>query len=298
MKSLPKTYESGKLTALYHALQVPEETIEQIKQYFQAMVNFYRIIPLKKVYEIISEQNPDWISKETFFAVTDVIRHSRQDYVILKLDELFDDVDKSERILENGLLLHECMLVDMDACYDFIELAEGKPYFIPPKEILLQYADENYYEETPQTTALKEVFLDMGLSKKRSEEMLLECLIYIMDENSTLLEPLFELQRLQLRFNDRTIRSFVRRYRDLHNHYPLPANCGCKPVDLIEIFPDMPNEVLFWTEDVYQNILVKKQMQEMVDTAEQQPRKTMVDFMQQEIGRQELMKRLGLDKLK
>ena len=88
MKPLPKTYESGKLTALYHALQVPEETIEQIKQYFQAMVNFYRIMPLKKVYEIISEQNPDWISKETFFAVTDVIRHSQQDYVILKLDEL------------------------------------------------------------------------------------------------------------------------------------------------------------------------------------------------------------------
>ncbi len=298
MKPFPKTYKQSKLETRYQALEVPEEQIAMLQQYFQAMANFYRMMPLKKAYEIISEQNPDWISKETFLAVTDVIRHSQQDYMILKLDELFDDVDKQDRTLEDGMLLHECMLVDMEDCYDFIELVEGKPYSIPPKETLLQYADADYYEETPQIAALREVFLDMGMTKQKSEEILLECLLFIMDESSTLMDVLHDLRRMQLRFNDRTIRSFVRRYRDLHNHYPMPGNRGCKPVDLLEVFPDMPNEVLFWTEDVYKTEGIKEQMQEMVDAAEQMPRKTMAAFMQQEIGRQELMKRMGIERFK
>lgn len=298
MKPFPKIYESEKLAAMYHALQVQEETVEQIKRYFQAMANFYRMIPLEKAYEMISEQNPGWISKEIFFMIVDVIRHSQQDYLILKLDELFDDVNKQDCTLENSMLLHECMLVDMDNCYDFMELVEGKPYFIPPKEILLQYADENYYEETPQIAALREVFLDMGMTKKKREEILLECLLYIIDERSTLMDVLCDLQRVQLRFNDRTIRSFVRRYRDLHNHYPQPGNRGCKPADLVEVLPDMPNQVLFWNEDVYQDEAVKKQMQKMVDAMEQQPRKTMASFMQEQIGRQELLKKLGIENLK
>lgn len=84
----------------------------------------------------------------------------------------------------------------------------------------------------------------------------------------------------------------------MHNHYPHPGNRGCKPADLVEVLPDMPNQVLFWTEDVYQDEAVREQMQEMVDAAEQQPRKTMASFMQEQIERQELLKKLEIENFK
>ena len=90
-------------------------------------------------------------------------------------------------------------------------------------------------------------------------------------------------------FNDRTLRKFVRAYRNLHNHLPLPLIHGCTPVELLEVFPEMPGEVLYWTEDVYKTPEVQKRMEQLVSAAATQPKQSLADFMQSQIDLKKML---------
>ena len=79
-----------------------------------------------------------------------------------------------------------------------------RAYHVPEKELLLQYATEEFYEETPEVTAMRAVFADMGMSPARQESELKNYILFA-QENAELPEVFDDIQRRKLTFNDRTL---------------------------------------------------------------------------------------------
>src|SRR5690625_6164563 len=53
--------------------------------------------------------------------------------------------------VEGCYFAHEALFVIKDDFEQLLREKAGKPYYIPEKEILLRYKDDEYYEETAQT---------------------------------------------------------------------------------------------------------------------------------------------------
>lgn len=238
-------------TAAFADLSLSAETIAELQTYLLAVANYYHILPIEKLYSILCEQNPEFLSKEDFLSFLQAQKTQPTCYQILKPGELFEGVPANLNLLWNGMLVHECLLVDQDECYAFLEFSEGKPYHVPEKELL-------------------------------------EVLVFAR-ENAELPEVFDDIQRRKLTFNDRTLRKFVRAYRNLHNHLPLPLIHGCTPVELLEVFPEMPGEILYWTEEVYKTPEVQKRMEQLVSAAATQPKQSLADFMQRQIDLKKIL---------
>ena len=193
-------------TAAFADLSLSAETIAELQTYLLAVANYYHILPIEKLYSILCEQNPDFLSKEDFLSFLQAQKTQPTCYQILKPGELFEGVPANLNLLWNGMLVHECLLVDQDECYAFLEFSEGKPYHVPEKELLLQYATEEFYEETPEVTAMRAVFADMGMSPARQESELKNYILFA-QENAELPEVFDDIQRRKLTFNTAEIRS-------------------------------------------------------------------------------------------
>ncbi|MFR2341264.1 MAG: hypothetical protein ACLS6W_00160 [Ruminococcus sp.] len=220
-------------TAAFADLSLSAETIAELQTYLLAVANYYHILPIEKLYSILCEQNPEFLSKEDFLSFLQAQKTQPTCYQILKPGELFEGVPANLNLLWNGMLVHECLLVDQDECYAFLEFSEGKPYHVPEKELLLQYANEEFYEETPEVTAMRAVFADMGMSPTKQENELLEVLVFAR-ENAELPEVFDDIQRRQLTFNDRTLRNLFG--TELAQSFAAAVDSGCTPVNCWKSF--------------------------------------------------------------
>ena len=88
---IPETYSRRKLNAMYREIPLKDTTSRLLRKYFNAMANLYGVIPLRKAWEIVSDQNTDLVSKEEFFTFAEIARHECEDYCIMKDDELYLD---------------------------------------------------------------------------------------------------------------------------------------------------------------------------------------------------------------
>lgn len=55
-------------TAAFAGLSLSAETIAELQTYLLAVANYYHILPIEKLYSILCEQNPDFLSKEDFLS--------------------------------------------------------------------------------------------------------------------------------------------------------------------------------------------------------------------------------------
>ncbi len=49
-------------------LSLSAETIAELQTYLLAVANYYHILPIEKLYSILCEQNPEFLSKEDFLS--------------------------------------------------------------------------------------------------------------------------------------------------------------------------------------------------------------------------------------
>ena len=88
---IPEEYGRRKLNALYREIPLKDTTSRLLRKYFNAAANLYGIIPLRKLYGIISSQNKSLVTKEEFLAFAEIARHECEDYYILGKSELYYD---------------------------------------------------------------------------------------------------------------------------------------------------------------------------------------------------------------
>lgn len=57
-------------TAAFADLSLSAGTIAELQTYLLAVANYYHILPIEKLYSILCEQNPEFLSKEDFLFLT------------------------------------------------------------------------------------------------------------------------------------------------------------------------------------------------------------------------------------
>ena len=99
MSRFPRQYAESTLNRMYKKLELSDDIIKLLEDYFDAFANLYNILPLEDAFGIINEQNKDLLTKEKFIAFSEIMRHDMPEgrfYYILGVDELYNDAPKPE----------------------------------------------------------------------------------------------------------------------------------------------------------------------------------------------------------
>lgn len=242
MKEFPRMYAESTLKRMYSKLNLEESQIELLRQYFDAFSNLYGIISMRKAFEIISRQNHGSISKEDFLAFAEIARHEDH-YYILSMDELYT-VESPSEPMERELVGESLFVCGFNDYYNMSEGHMGKEYYVPPKSELLKYADESYYEMTPQTNAILNFFMkNMHMNRADAEEFLYEAIMELRISDGQFCLPFEEYERMRLLFTEKQVKKFLSLYQELNNNLRTAYNKGHTPNELYRA--KMPKAISF-----------------------------------------------------
>lgn len=239
-RKFPARYAESTLKRMYGKLNADEKTVSLLRDYFNAMANLYGIIPIKKVCEIITEQNKDTISEQLVLDFAEIVRHEEHFYSVLGMEELYSNAEKSLPI-DRELVAQNIALFDFEYYYDLSDMQQGKPYYIPSKSKLLKYADSDYYDKTPQTAALtKFIRSDMsGYPELTFEDIFYEIYIFAQMESDNPADTIMMgLARIGITLDYKQIERFLKIYTELHNNVRMHANRGYTPTELHKLNKD------------------------------------------------------------
>ena len=236
--AIPESYTRRQLNALYREIPLKDPTSRLLRKYCNAMANLYGIIPLKKAYEIISEQNPTLVTEPEFLAFAEIARHECEDYYILGAEDLYTDrppVEPMRREIIDILLVAD----DIGQYAQVKEIQRGKPYYVPKKKELLLYDDALYCEDSPATAALKK-FLTIGLhlNAEKAEEVFNGLLYNARCVGAGFQDLMQHMDKLEIRFRSaRDAQKFAELYQEFHNNTRMQCNRGYTPNEMTAMQP-------------------------------------------------------------
>ncbi len=124
--------------------------------YCFAAVNLYAVVSVKKVVEIFNEQNTAKTHIEELLLALEKIAE-RSDLVVL-------DPEKME--------LYNNYLYNSKGISVLKEKQGDKPYYIPPREVFLKYADEDYITPTRENVILESYIMkNLGMEEIEAREL-------------------------------------------------------------------------------------------------------------------------------
>lgn len=233
----PEEYSRRKLNALYREIPLKDATARLLRKYFNAMAVFYGVIRLKKAYEIITDQNPSLITEKEFLAFAEIARHEYEEYYILGRDELF--ANRKAAAPFDREIIYVPLLDDMEHYCRFLQMQQGKPYRILPKNKLLCYSDPYFYEETLQTAALKEFLTKCFKPSEAQKHALLAFIVQEIRSGDADISGIIDyLDDLGFCFKKESdFNRFAKLYMQLHNATAMPCNRGYSPNELSSMLP-------------------------------------------------------------
>ena len=178
-------------------------------------------------------------SKDDFIAFSEIVRHEDGHfYYVLGSDELYDDVPVSE-IMDREIISESLVEFDLEEYYSVSDIQKGKPFYIPPKDELLKYADDMYFEHNPQTEALFDFFQNkLGMNSEEADDMVGECILCIIcaiiPRENPIDDIVCDFDRMKINFTRLQLSEFLRLVCDLANNTRLPCNRGFTPNELAD----------------------------------------------------------------
>ncbi|NDL67864.1 hypothetical protein [Anaerotalea alkaliphila] len=112
--------------------------MEELLDYIIALTNLYGLVHKDKVVEIYNRQH----GKKVDPAAVDALLQDPTQELEEEFVGVFGEHFVSQPILEEGAFGEE------------LRKRKGKPFHVPPREELLRYRDDFYFEETPEYEAL------------------------------------------------------------------------------------------------------------------------------------------------
>lgn len=201
------------------------ELFQKVYDYTMALTNLYGAFKPELLIDIFNEQNNEQMSKEEFMLILE--RHlSRQQafsvydgYIISDYFEYGED-EEFEQLLLN---------------------IKNKSYYIPDKKELLKYADDLYFEMTPQLVALKEYVLKNMCDDEQRVEYLIDDIQLACSTEAPLQEIFFEFERKRIEFSGMPqMNKVMGLITDVYNNTRLWSNRGHTPSELSN-FSKTPN---------------------------------------------------------
>lgn len=230
--AFPEEFPAAKLKKLYAKLALPEATVVLLHTYFDAMASLYGVIPLRKALEIINAQNEP-IFEEDFASFAEIVRHEHQYYCILGEDELYTK-GKTPAPLDRELVEESLYAPDINDYFEMIKVQQGKPYYIPPKQELLKYAKQGYYEPTRYSRAMLNFLrCQNGMTKAKAEDFVGELQMHASMGEHNFQNVVDDMIRMGLKFKSKKdVGDFARLYTDLSNNSRMALNRGHTPNEI------------------------------------------------------------------
>ncbi|MGG4552221.1 SEC-C metal-binding domain-containing protein [Paenibacillus humicus] len=196
-------------------------SVQLVHEYILAMTHLYGVIEPDKVIEIYNAQNSEQLDQKRFKELLGELTSREQNYTI-----------------EDGFIVDGYLSLE-DSQGELKELlaqVQGKPYFIPKREELLKYADEDYFEMTPQLTKLrayimKEISRDAEMIDYLIDDIQLACTM-----QATSGELIHEFERRGLKFQSmEQADTVIALMNDVYNHTRLWMHRGHTPFEMNRI---------------------------------------------------------------
>lgn len=189
-----------------------------VLEYIEALTNLYGVYTPDKLLEIFNAQNAS--EPLSLPELNDYLEH------FLSRQQKF--------VLESGYLINEGLAYDEEGELErLLQRIQGKPYYVPDKAELLKYADDSYFEITPQLTALGNYVLAHMSDNTEMVEYLVDDIQLAASLEVSIQELLYEFERRNLTFvNKKQAEQVVALIIDVHNHTRLWSNCGHTPNEL------------------------------------------------------------------
>jgi len=183
--------------------------------YARAAVNLYGVIPLVELKEIFNGQNAKKTTDEELYLV---------------LSERIDE-DSDYFLWEDYLVNWEFGEEGFKNIPAFENVIRGKERYIPPKNEFLKYADEGYYEHTPQTymleTFINEMTQDMIEAHLITKKIALKCMA-----EARLKEIMYVFDKLGIIFEEEQLKRFLPILMDVYNNSRIWSNKGHTPNEI------------------------------------------------------------------
>ena len=230
---LPETYEKEEIIRQYAQLNLPEELIVDVHDYFEAAANLYGIISLGDLLNIFNQQNQP-LFQEDFLAIAEVIRHEPNDFFILGAEVFYGDVSTVPPI-EREIIQTDILECDPEDYYRLSDMRQGKSYAILPREQFLRYKDPCFMPLTPQSSDMLK-FLKKRQSRLHGEaEEVLYSVYAMMRMDWPMQETVDGFEKFGFSFKGpQEIFEFARLYQEMSNHTRKIANRGMTPAEMRE----------------------------------------------------------------
>ncbi len=199
-------------------------------QYIVAASHLYGAVKVDKLLEIYNDQNEQALSAEEL------------------LNEVNEAIGRGENLLlHSGYIVNSYLLHDLDEqkINDWIAKVEGKPYYVPEQEELLRYADETYFEMTPQLSALQQYVLRELCKDQETVEYLIDDLQLACAKGSSIQDLIYEFESRKINFkNPLQAQQTIQLLTEVYNHTRMWANNGHTLVELQAIADGVKPELV------------------------------------------------------
>ncbi|MGP0584212.1 SEC-C metal-binding domain-containing protein [Paenibacillus timonensis] len=182
----------------------------QLYNYLMSAINLYGIIAPAKLVEIINAQNGgESISEEELLQQLESFLQRTDQYFELRKGYIAS-LDMEDKEFE-----------------DLVDKVQGKPYFVPNQQELIKYADHDYFEVTPQLTALREFVTKEFRLDPESTEYLVDDIQLACSMEASLEDLLYEFERRDLDFtSQKQAQQTVALITDVYDHTRMWSNAG------------------------------------------------------------------------
>ncbi|AZK48485.1 Rho termination factor N-terminal domain-containing protein [Paenibacillus lentus] len=195
--------------------------VELVHEYILATTHLYGAIEPEKFIEIYNAQNSEQLDQKRFLRMFADLTSREQAYTL-----------ESGYIVDGYLTLEE----SQEELKALLLQIKDKPLFIPKREELLKYADEDYFEMTPQLTKLrayvmKEISRDAEMVDHLIDDIQLACTM-----QATSGDLIREFERRELTFQSMEQADIVvALMNDVYNHTRQWIHRGHTPFEMSQI---------------------------------------------------------------
>ena len=235
MSEFPQRLKGEPLQKLYSkALEtLSEEQIGYYKKLFYAFANLYGIIPIRKIYEILTDNYGMEISEKSFLDLCEYFRYEQKSFFYIFGKEEYYQEDTSPASEPMDRLLAFDPFVEFDDAYELVlSLKEGKPWYVPPIEELEKYEDDLYFEKTKAFDSVIGFLKDeFKLDFIDSNSKIYDAFFTLKLEDHNFDNFLDELQQSGLDLNFERVQKLAPYYTELNNNTRMQANNGYTPAE-------------------------------------------------------------------
>lgn len=236
MSEFPQRLKGEPLQKLYSkALEtLSEEQIGYYKKLFYAFANLYGLIPIRKIYEILTDNYGMEISEKSFLDLCEYFRYEQKSFFYIFGKEEYYQEDTSPASEPMDRLLAFDPFVEFDDAYELVlSLKEGKPWYVPPIEELEKYEDDLYFEKNKAFDSVIGFLKDeFKLDFIDSNSKIYDAFFTLKLEDHNFDNFLDELQQSGLDLTFERVQKLAPYYTELNNNTRMQANNGYTPAEM------------------------------------------------------------------